>query len=192
MPTLYLIRHARPAAGWGQDPDPGLDETGHEQAKKTALAITAAHRSMPIYSSPLKRCRETAAPLIESWARPLELMPAVAEIPSPPLGLKERSEWLAKAMSGTWQELQASAPANSPDYSQWRAALVARLAALESDCVIYTHFVAINVAVSAAQGSDAVICFRPDHASVTSFTISGGHLRLLELGRQADTSVLIR
>jgi hypothetical protein len=57
--------------------------------------------------------------------------------------------------------------------------------------VIFTHFIAINVAVGAAQGSDAVVCFRPDHASITKIEVSpAGAVRVLELGREAQTSVL--
>jgi broad specificity phosphatase PhoE len=34
MPRLYLIRHGKPAATWGDaDEDPGLDETGQAQAR---------------------------------------------------------------------------------------------------------------------------------------------------------------
>jgi hypothetical protein len=66
------------------------------------------------------------------------------------------------------------------------------LAAIDRDCVICTHFVAINVAVGAAQKCDEVVCFRPDHASVTVMSNDNGRLRLIDLGRQADTLVLTR
>ena len=66
------------------------------------------------------------------------------------------------------------------------------LGAISHDCVIYTHFIAINVVAAAARGSDSVICFRPDHASVTVVETHGGEIRLIALGREAETSVLTR
>lgn len=192
MPTLYLIRHARPAAGWGEDPDPGLDDTGALQARATAAELVKATQPLHIYSSPLRRCRETAQPLETAWQRSALTMSEVAEIPTPPLGSASKREWLMRAMSGTWQELQQSAPAGSVDYSQWRGKLVSTLSQLPHDCVIFSHFIAINVAVAAARGDDAVVCFRPDHASVTVLETRPGALQLVRLGREADTSVLTR
>ena len=36
MPRIYLVRHAKPAAAWGEDPDPGLDALGAMQATAAA------------------------------------------------------------------------------------------------------------------------------------------------------------
>ena len=59
---LYLIRHGKPAAAWGDDDDPGLDETGRAQAKavaETLMALPESKRPRSVVSSPLRRCRET-------------------------------------------------------------------------------------------------------------------------------------
>jgi Histidine phosphatase superfamily (branch 1) len=69
MPRLYLIRHARPAAAWGEEADPGLDATGQQQAEAAARTLAQTLDSMPIYTSPLRRCRETARPLEQLWQR---------------------------------------------------------------------------------------------------------------------------
>jgi broad specificity phosphatase PhoE len=190
MARLYLVRHAKPAAAWGEDPDPALDPLGHIQADGAAQRLAQALARVPVCSSPLRRCRETAAPLGEIWRSPVRLLPPVAEIPSPPLDAAARREWLTRGMRGTWPELNAAAPAGSPDYLEWRRTLLDALLALRHDCVIYTHFVAINVAVGAAQSSERVVCFRPDHASVTVVETAGDDLQVLELGREADTAVL--
>ena len=192
MPRLYLVRHAKPAAGWGQDPDPGLDETGVKQAQATADDLARRLARMPIYSSPLRRCGETALPMEQAWNQRAEIFAAVAEIPAPPLTLVARAEWLAAAMRGTWASLQESAPAGSPDYLKWRRDLLAALTSVQHDCVIFSHFIAINVAVAAARNVEDVICFRPDHASVTTIETIGAGFRVLELGREADTTVLTR
>lgn len=204
MPRLYLVRHAKPAAGWGQDPDPGLDTIGTAQAQTLAGELAGVLAHLPILSSPLRRCRDTARPLEHAWQQTADIFPAVAEIPAPPLDLAARHEWLRAAMLGTWPELQASAvesalkstPTSAPggcaDYLAWRQTLLESLTSLQRDSVIFTHFIAINVVVGAARRVDDVVCFRPDHASVTIVETSEDGLRIARLGREAITEVLTR
>jgi len=192
MPKLYLVRHARPAAGWGEDPDPGLDTTGQQQAATAASILVDTLARIPIYTSPMRRCRETAHPLEQLWGQSAKVFDPVAELPSPPLDLVARQQWLREAMQGTWRQLNDHAPAGSPDYLAWRKALLDSLIGLPHDCVVFTHFIAINVAVAAEHTRDDVVCFRPDHASITCVETVTDGLRLIQLGREADTAVLAR
>ena len=70
MSRVYLIRHAKPSATWGgDDDDPGLDDTGKAQAEaaaKALLALPPQLRPVRVVSSPLRRCRETAACGVEA------------------------------------------------------------------------------------------------------------------------------
>ena len=77
-------------------------------------------------------------------------------------------------MQGTWRELNDLAPAGSPDYLAWRQTLLDSLARLPQDSVVFSHFIAINVAVAAAHARDDVVCFRPDHASITCVEAGNG------------------
>jgi broad specificity phosphatase PhoE len=190
MPRIYLVRHAKPAAAWGDDPDPGLDPLGATQAAAVAQQLAKATADAPVYSSPLRRCRETPLPLCELWGCDATVLPSVAEIPSPPVDREARREWLTAAMQGTWPELHQRAPVGSIDYLDWRRSVVDALQALPHDCVVFTHFIAINVAAAAAQRREEVVCFRPDHASVTVIETGAQGLRLIELGREALTGVL--
>jgi broad specificity phosphatase PhoE len=193
MIRLHLIRHAKPAATWSEASDPGLDTTGHSQAADTAAELaTRIAGARPIYTSPLLRCRETAAALERLWQRPAQLLPEVAEIPAPPLPMEQRHLWLQQVMAGTWLQLQQQAPADWPDYLGWRRTLLERVASLSEDSVIFSHFIAINAIVAAARNEAAVVCFRPDHASITSIEVRNGKFELVELGRQAQTLVLTR
>ncbi len=192
MPKLYLIRHARPAAGWGEEADPGLDAIGEQQAEAASRILAQTLDRLPIYTSPLRRCRETARPLERLWQRSAEVLEPVAELPSPTLDLPARQQWLRQAMQGTWRELNDLAPAGSPDYIAWRQTLLDSLTRLPEDSVVFSHFIAINVAVAAAHSREDVVCFRPDHASITCVEAGNGGLRLVELGREADTMVLAR
>jgi broad specificity phosphatase PhoE len=141
--------------------------------------------------SPLRRCRETAVPLCELWQCAGTVLAAVAEIPAPPLDREAKREWLTAGMAGTWRELHELAPAGSIDYLNWRRSVVDALNALPHDCVVFTHYIAINVAAAAAQRREEVVCFRPDHASVTVLDAGAQGLRLVELGREARTGVLV-
>ena len=96
MPTILLVRHGQAAAGFGSHRDPGLDDVGRAQAEATASELAARFEEpVPIYSSPLKRAQETAAPLARRWGSEVILEPRVAEIPSPTEDLRERGSVVA-------------------------------------------------------------------------------------------------
>lgn len=95
-------------------------------------------------------------------------------------------------MLGTWRDLNRLAPPGSPDYLAWRQMLLNSLARMPRDSVIFSHFIAINVVVGAAQSRDEVVCFRPDHASITRVETEDQRVRLLELGRESGTTILAR
>jgi len=103
MNTLYLVRHAKTRATWGEATDPGLDATGVSQAERTADELQRRLAPLALYTSPLRRCVETAQPLASLWQTPAQLLPQVAEVPSPPLSTAERAQWLAAGMQGTWR-----------------------------------------------------------------------------------------
>jgi len=182
MPRLYLVRHGRAAATFAEAADPGLDALGRSQAEAVAARL-APLGPFALVSSPLKRARETSEPLAALWRREPAIEPAVAEIPSPPgMGLAERAEWLRGFMAGSWRDA-------SRDLAQWREEAIAALAALRDDTVIFSHFIAINVAAGAAERDDRVILFRPDNCSVTILEVENGALRLVERGHEAETKV---
>jgi broad specificity phosphatase PhoE len=194
LATLYLVRHARPASTYGDSVDPGLDDTGLSQAVQAAAELQKLPNRLPVYTSPLRRCRETAKPLGDAWGVQPIVFPEIGEVPSPPLALKERQEWLRKGMASDWAALQASAPPGSPDYAAWRAALLDAVRAMAGDVVIFSHFIAINVVIGAARKSEQVISFRPDHASITVVEAGEGGIAVKALGREvgsAETSVLL-
>lgn len=182
MTVLHLVRHGRAAAGWDADPDPGLDRIGSVQAAAVADRLEGLG-PLTLVSSPLRRCRETAAPLAQRWSASPLIEPAVTEIPSPegvPMG--ERVDWLRAAMQGTWTDLGAR-------YTAYRDGVVAALAALEHDAVVFSHFVAINAVIGAAIGDDRLVIRSLDNCSVTVVEMIGGSLRLVEGGHEADTLI---
>ena len=189
MSRIHMIRHGRPASTWGDaDPDPGLDAMGAGQAKAVAealLALPVSERPTRVISSPLRRCRETAQPLAEALGVAVEIDPRIGEIPTPAaLSEEARPDWLRQAFQGQWREIQGDL-----DYVAWTRQVAEGVASYPG-AAVFSHFVALNAAVSAATGGEAVAAFRPDHVSVTVFDLVDGGLILVEKGREASTQVL--
>ena len=198
MPTIYLIRHGRTESGDRHDPDPGLDAVGNAQAIEVAgLCLARLPERLPLISSPLRRCRETAAPLSERWRAVPTIDPNVRELPSPTSEPLARAAWLAEVLPGTWQALAASGDRQSAGYGKrlaaWRAGLLKAVCDCPTDSVIVTHFVAINSLVAEAMASDQVSSYRPDNASITVIQTNGRDgrvIQLLERGREISTRVV--
>jgi broad specificity phosphatase PhoE len=190
MTRLYMIRHGKPSSTWGQhpDPDPGLDEAGHAQAKAAAqilIALPEPVRPTRVFSSPLRRCRETAQPYADLIGVAVEVDERFGEIPTPSaLTQDERGPWLRAAFHGRWTDIKGDL-----DYDLWRKAAGAALAE-RAGCAVFSHFVAINAAISSITGEEKVLTFRPDHASISTFDVEAGKLSLIERGPEAATQVL--
>ena len=182
MTRLYLVRHGRAAAGWDTDPDPGLDDLGRAQCFVVAARL-APLGPLPVLTSPLRRCRETAAALAERWQVDARIEPAVAEIPSPErVAMADRVDWLRRAMTGSWPDL-------GPRYTAFRDQVVATLCGLTTDSVVFSHFIAINAAIGVSLGDERLVVRSLDNCSVTTIDAVGGALQLVESGHEADTLI---
>ena len=181
MTTIYFVRHGEAEAGFGSHRDPGLSELGRTQAVATAKHL-ASLDPIPIFSSPLLRAQETAQELANIWDSPITIEDRIAEIPSPIEDLTDRTTWLANVMAGEWHDLP-------PNLKAWREALIDCVVSASTDCVMFSHFVAINLLVGAANGHDAMVSFRPDNASISRFESDGSTLTVLGLGEQAQTHI---
>ncbi|MEM9054949.1 MAG: histidine phosphatase family protein [Pseudomonadota bacterium] len=179
---ITLIRHGEAAASWGAHPDPGLSETGHDQAEAVATVLKSQSISS-ILTSPMQRCRETAQPLEKALGQTAIVTPEVSEIPTPPDLTTSRVDWLKGLMSGKWSEAPML-------IQQWRDDLIQKVTALPDDTVVFTHFVAINAIVSAFEGSDKAVVFRPTYCSQTVLERDADMLKVTRRGAEAATRVL--
>ncbi|MGE9807604.1 MULTISPECIES: MSMEG_4193 family putative phosphomutase [unclassified Janibacter] len=139
MPTVILLRHARSTAnaagvlaGWS--PGVHLDDDGRGQAREVAERL----RDLPLVHvamSPLERCRETAAPL-------LELKPDVTTSTEADLGECHYGAWTGRplaelAKEPLWRTVQdepsrATFPASAEHEGESLTAMAARtVAAIE-------------------------------------------------------------
>lgn len=90
---IVLVRHAQPdwePGGLAQD-DPELTELGQRQALRVAEALEGEHFDA-IYSSPLRRVRETARPIAKALAIEPRVEPWLRELELPKLSGKTRDE----------------------------------------------------------------------------------------------------
>ncbi len=190
MALIYLIRHAKPAVTWGDlgEPDPGLGEIGLGQAKAAAgqlMDLPPSERPSAVVSSPLRRCRETAAPFASLLGVPVTIEEGVGEIPTPAsLAFEDRPTWLYASLAGRWDEIEGDA-----DYPAWRDAVVETVKRYPG-AAIFSHFVAINAVAAVLLDDPRTTPFHPDHASITRLELVDGRLILLEKGREAETGVL--
>jgi broad specificity phosphatase PhoE len=175
------VRHGKAAAGWSDDLDPGLDDVGRQQAEAMADRLHL-FGPLPLYSSPLRRCYETAEALGDRWGVEPIVTPDVGEVESPTPDLTARGEWLQGFMRSTW----AAQPA---ELHAWRGRVVDFVRSLQGDAVVVSHFIAINAVVGAATGDDRIISFAPDNCSVTEVKVEGGRLEVVELGGTGRTHV---
>ena len=181
MAIIYMVRHGRAAASFTDDLDPGLDNLGRDQAIE-AGRILQGKLPLQILSSPLRRARETASPLALQSGLKISIEDRVSEIPSPGLSLEERGPWLQAVMQGEWKD-------QTDTLQQWQAEMVKCLLDLEQDTAIFTHFVAINAIVTAAENATGVLAFRPDNGSITILESDGTNLKIVSRGSEANTRV---
>ena len=181
MATIYMIRHGHAAASFTDDLDPGLSELGRTQAV-TSAKILQGLGPVSILSSPLKRAQETAIPFAEQSGIEVVIENRVAEVPSPGLSLADRGPWLQQVMQGKWED-------QSAELRKWQKDMVDCLLDLKEDTAIFTHFVAINAIVSAAENATSVLVFRPDNGSITTLGSNDASLTLVNRGDEAQTKV---
>lgn len=187
MSRVYMVRHGRAAAGWNVDPDPALDDLGREQAIRVASRLSHLG-PLPVLSSPLLRCQQTAFPLATAWKVESVVEPLVGEIPSPEgFSVEDRGGWLREAMAGTWTEVAAR---SGERYADYRRSIARRIGAIDVDTVVFSHFVAINAVIGSALDDDRVVVAHLDNCSVTILeSHPDGRLELVETGNQADTPI---
>lgn len=192
MARLYMIRHGKAAASWDGDADPGLDALGQQQAEAVAEQVKAlVPEPAPIFTSPLKRCQETAIPLAMQWGVTPEIEAGVGEIPPPVEDLTDRTEWLRRVMAGSWHGLfdDKVSVKSGQNFKNWYDNVPAALHLLGQageHVIIFSHFIALNVAYCEATGAQDVVSFAPQNCSLNIFETDGEKLTLIQKGEETQ------
>jgi probable phosphomutase (TIGR03848 family) len=201
MTTLLLVRHGHTdAAGkrlTGRAPGVHLNELGRRQAERLVERLEGV-RIDAIVSSPLERCRETAAPLAKARGRAVDVGRAWIEV--------GYGEWTGRSISQLrrtklWRRVMF-APSNvrfpggeSLLEVQGRAVdatldIAARHARGTVVVVSHADVIRLLVAHVAGMHADHLQRLSIDTASITAVSISDGFPRLLTVNDTDDLGVL--
>jgi probable phosphomutase (TIGR03848 family) len=201
MTTLLLVRHAHTdAAGkrlTGRAPGVHLNEQGRRQAERLVERLDGV-RIDTIVSSPLERCRETAAPLAKARGRAIDVGRAWIEV--------GYGEWTGRSISQLrrtklWRRVMF-APSNvrfpggeSLLEVQGRAVdatldIAARHARGTVVVVSHADVIRLLVAHLAGMHADHLQRLSIDTASITAVSISDGSPRMLTVNDTGDLAVL--
>ena len=201
MTTLLLVRHGHTdAAGkrlTGRAPGVHLNELGRRQAERLVERLDGV-RIDTIVSSPLERCRETAAPLAKARGRAVDVGRAWIEV--------GYGEWTGRSISQLrrtklWRRVMF-APSNvrfpggeSLLEVQGRAVdatldIAARHARGTVVVVSHADVIRLLVAHLAGMHADHLQRLSIDTASITAVSISDGFPRLLTVNETDDLAVL--
>ena len=201
MTTLLLVRHGHTdAAGkrlTGRAPGVHLNELGRGQAERLVERLDGV-RIDTIVSSPLERCRETAAPLAKARGRAVDVGRAWIEV--------GYGEWTGRSISQLrrtklWRRVMF-APSNvrfpggeSLLEVQVRAVdasfdIAARHARGTVLVVSHADVIRLLVAHLAGMHADHLQRLSIDTASITAVSISDGFPRLLTVNETDDLAVI--
>ncbi|MEN9553204.1 MAG: hypothetical protein RLY24_799, partial [Actinomycetota bacterium] len=86
----------------------------------------------------------------------------------------------------TWSEV---AQKSGDHYATYRRSIADCVTSIQTDTVIFSHYIAINAVIGAAMGDDRVVIASLDNCSVTIFEAIDGKLSLVEIGGEADTLI---
>ena len=201
MTTLLLVRHGHTHAagkrltGWA--PGVHLNELGRGQAERLVERLDGV-RIDTIVSSPLERCRETAAPLAKARGHAVDVKRAWIEV--------GYGEWTGRSISQLrrtklWRRVMF-APSNvrfpggeSLLEVQVRAVdasfdIAARHARGTVLVVSHADVIRLLVAHLAGMHADHLQRLSIDTASITAVSISDGFPRLLTVNETDDLAVL--
>ena len=201
MPIILLIRHAeneyvKTGRMAGRLPGVHLNERGQGQARELADAL--AHAPIKaLYSSPMERATETAAPLAEKLGLEIQLRPGLIEA--------EIGEWAGMELKAArklpeWKIVQ-SAPSRfrfpgGESFVEIQTRLVNEIEAIakENDkdalvaCILHADPIKLIVAYYMGMPLDHFQRLACDTASVTMLMLGAGGAALLKLNQRPPFS----
>ena len=174
---LLLIRHAEPVRigpgeGGGGPVDPELTARGRAQADR--LAAWLAYEPLDaVIASPLRRARQTAAPIAVAHGLDVEVGDELVEydaradhyIPAEELKAARDVRWQAM-LDGRWEEFGGEAP------ERFRGRIVPALSSVVERfpggrVAVVCHGGVINVYLGALLGLDRHLWFEPAYTSIS-------------------------
>lgn len=187
---LILIRHGLPQVQINEDgtpADPALSEEGHRQAAKLSVWMDRAGIDR-LYSSPMRRARETAEPLARKLGLGVELIDAVAEFDKDEVAYVPL-EVIKQTDPDRFRELANYA--GDPRFDKFQGAVVDALTKVAADnqgrrVAVACHGGVINVWAAHVVGLSPRLFFNPFYTSINRFLVaSTGEQSVLSLNDQS-------
>jgi len=183
---LLLIRHARPERREnpnGSPADPPLSEAGVREAE--ALAAWLSDEALDaVYASPLRRARETAAPLVRGRGLELAIEPRVAEFDRDAAAYVPLEELKAEAPEA-WRAFVQGGYGEGRDLERFRRDVVEGLEAIVTAhtggrVAVVCHGGVVNFWTAHVLGLTPRLFFAPDYASIHRFVAARSGERSLD------------
>lgn len=204
MTVLLLIRHGATAAsdagvlaGW--TPGVHLTDAGREQAERLVERLEGVPLTA-LYSSPLERCRETAAPIAAARRLAVRVREDLGEV--------RYGEWTGRKIrqvmrTKLWRVIQGTpSRARFPGGESLLEVQVRVVAELERIAAahpgravaVVSHADAIRLAVSHFTGAHTDLFQRVvvEPASVSAVAVGDGPPRILKVNETGDLTTLLR
>lgn len=179
---LILVRHGRPHHIENADgpADPSLTDLGHLQARAVAGRL-ATEPIDAIYSSPMNRAKETAAPLARLFDMEVQIRDGVREFDA-----EDRSYVPFEILRQDKQRLAAFVDAEqSVDRQAFAAEVVETLTSIVDDhpsqrVAVVCHGGVVNVWACHVLGMDLRMFANVDYTSISRFKVSSKGFKSLE------------
>jgi probable phosphoglycerate mutase len=185
---IAFVRHAEPVrtpAGAVDGPaDPGLTELGFEQSRRLADWL-ACEPVDAVLSSPMRRARETAAPVAAALGLTVEIVDGLVEydstsddyIPMDELQASGDPRWLAM-VEGRWEDFGADpAPVFKARVAQTVDDIIDRFPGRR--VVAVCHGGVVNCALATILDIDRFLWFEPKYTSISRVVASRSGVRSL-------------
>ncbi len=175
---LLLIRHARPSRHEPTDgpADPELSEVGRRQADSLAGWL-CDEKIDAVYSSPMRRAQETAAPLADRLGLKVQAEPDLAEYDAAAASYIPIEE-LKAAGDPRWLQL----PDDIPGFQQRVVAAIEGIVGAHGSgtVALVCHGGVINVYLSWVLGTDEALFFLPHYTSISRVLASSEGRRSID------------
>jgi 2,3-bisphosphoglycerate-dependent phosphoglycerate mutase len=181
---LVLVRHGLPVRiDGGQGPaDPPLSNEGVQQAEALA-EWWRPHAVDAIYSSPMRRARETAAPLAAALDLPVQVEAGLREFDADSRFYVPLEE--LRADEERWQQVIAewTSPEAEAGRQEFRATVVATVEEIvarhpSQRVVVVCHGGVINAYLSHVVGITSTLFFEPAYTSVSRVLAGAGRRQM--------------
>tara|TARA_B110000495_G_C22897042_1_gene523376 strand:- start:185 stop:748 length:564 start_codon:yes stop_codon:yes gene_type:complete len=181
--TLVLIRHGEASASWGEHIDPGLSNDGKKQAEKLIETFSEENlENFKFISSPKLRAVETGQPLAMYYNKDLKIQNEFSEIPSEKISNDKKQNWLREVMSQDINTLPE-------EIKSWQDNIMNALSSINSDAVIFSHFMVINAIAASVLRNSKLLYFYPDYTSCTRLLVKDNQIKQIILGNDKKTLI---